>query len=972
MKRQEVNIRGVTRLPDDSASENGQLAHAVNLAADGTGLRPLEKPQLLFELNEGEEVVAIHKNSGYFHYLLRGSNGHLLYVNAAQDGTVTATTRVDTNITIAATTKISVIGNTLCLYGGTVSYILWRDDAYHNLGARPPRLMLRFALSDAKMECSPKGNSNAKWTWRGSTQDVPIFYPGPENESWNLISKESLALGYSSAPLFSDYMKAYDVNLEDAIGTSDTSEAKINEFVDGLTTLALARANKMLADAHRKNRFVMPFFIRYGYRLFDGSVIMHSDPILMVPNLKSPVFLINHMKVREHAGSNNNRSVEINGKAWATTAKLSMHRLNEGDNDNQWHGLEEWKDIITSVGIYVSEPLYTYDQAGKVYGWEYCLNFDPEDPSAEVEPYVDTETEGRCWNDRWGITNRVTDDAQTTEPTAWEKRPMKDEIQVVRDNEDFPFMRLIMPDKTEVRMREEIANCSNFYLLCEIPTDDIRDYEFLDYDKYVKDGTLETITQRHMMPDDNYTRDTTSADLAYAYNNRLHIAEPVRQLAPPMPVGCSWTWWKVTDNSVKKSYWDIAVLTDKGILATMGHTDQDDVQPYYSRNESLNDGLPLFLFFPNEKAKTIVLQEHRKVGATTTNYLYQVDLTPHLRLNGAYWLADLWGTDPTPLVSGSFPTPTVGGVKEEQPHTLISSNAMNPFYFAADNFCETGDGTVRALAVATEAMSEGQFGQHPLYVFTTDGVLALRVGDDGKFTSTHPVSRDIIKDGTQPLNLDKNVVFFTDRGIVALSGSTTRSLTAAVWHGLSATDVPRIADLKQLAGLSGSMPDIEDCDRMLFDYRHQRIYASNGEKSWVLSLTSGLWTQSDTVITAPLNSYPQAIFVAGDDVMTLDTEEKYENALAVTRPIKLGEFAKIRAIRARGFFDPHTANMKTVLLGSRTWKDYKVMRSAIGPAISAHGGSPMRSHVIAFAMHNIDSLNSFSIIFDNEQFNVLR
>jgi hypothetical protein len=542
---------------------------------------------------------------------------------------------------------------------------------------------------------------------------------------------------------------------------------------------------------------------------------------------------------------------------------------------------------------------------------------------------------------------------------------MKDEIQVVRDNNDFPFIRLLMPDKTEKRMREEISKCANFYLLGEIPFDEVN--TFTDIYDYLEDGTLNTITQRRKMPDDNYTRDTTSANVAYAYNNRLHLAEPSRIIADPMPVASSWTWAKGIQAMTKYSYWDIAVQTDKGTVVTEG------AQPTTTAwNDSVNDGPPLFLFFPNPKARTIWLQSHKTVGGTSATSLYRFTLNEHETLNGAYWLADLWGSDPSALVTGTFPTPTTGGVKDEQPHTVISSNALNPFYFEAGNYCETGDGEVLALAVATEAMSEGQFGQHPLYVFTTDGVKALQVGDNGKFVAVHTITRDIIKAGTQPLNLDKSVLFITKRGILRMAGASVAPFTTALWNGFDATSVKRLSDICELAGVEDNVNDISDCDRMVYDYQHQRIYISDNAFSWVYNINTGLWTQAETAISATLNSYPQTIYVDNGIVKSLDTEQHYDHALIVTRPIKLGDFAKIRQLAVRGLLDPQGNDVNTVICGSRKWSDYLILRSSNRPTIHAHGGSPMRSHVIAVTFNGAKSVHGLDIIFDNEQFNVLR
>ena len=79
-------------------------------------------------------------------------------------------------------------------------------------------------------------------------------------------------------------------------------------------------------------------------------------------------------------------------------------------------------------------------------------------------------------------------------------------------------------------------------------------------------------------------------------------------------------------------------------------------------------------------------------------------------------------------------------------------------------------------ALATKALSTGQFGQFPLYVFTDNGIWAMQMNQLGTFSSSHAVSMDVAKKGTI-LALDQAVAFVTDKGLLLITGSDIRNLS---------------------------------------------------------------------------------------------------------------------------------------------------------------------------------------------------
>ena len=79
---------------------------------------------------------------------------------------------------------------------------------------------------------------------------------------------------------------------EFSISFDAISEGSIwNEFSDNnktrITDQVLAHINKFIAErSTNKGKFIFPFFVRYAYRLYDGTLTMHSAPILMIASFR--------------------------------------------------------------------------------------------------------------------------------------------------------------------------------------------------------------------------------------------------------------------------------------------------------------------------------------------------------------------------------------------------------------------------------------------------------------------------------------------------------------------------------------------------------------------------------------------------------------------------------------------------------------------------------------------------------------
>ena len=110
----DIKYNGVTTVPSDYASPDGDLAQATNIAIDADGsLR--------------------NENDGFLLYYIDGSTG--------------VKTAVSDTFSTNEIYQLAAVGNTLlCLTPDGMFYFLWKEDAYVNLGNHLPEVNLQFAV----------------------------------------------------------------------------------------------------------------------------------------------------------------------------------------------------------------------------------------------------------------------------------------------------------------------------------------------------------------------------------------------------------------------------------------------------------------------------------------------------------------------------------------------------------------------------------------------------------------------------------------------------------------------------------------------------------------------------------------------------------------------------------------------------------------------------------------------------------
>ena len=488
------------------------------------------------------------------------------------------------------------------------------------------------------------------------------------------------------------------------------------------------------------------------------------------------------------------------------------------------------------------------------------------------------------------------------------------------------------------KFNQEVRDAANFY---KVASFELEELEPMSTFKDLNIESLENLETHERLPDELDTHASFTGDCLFAFNNRLSVGNIKLTPAAPLPVNSMVQFngaRSATDtDSVRLTVWSRRNGVRFQTLSTTANIiDLDNVFPRY-------------LYHPDHDAYKI------KIENLTTGKSWILPLKPHDFLNGAYYY------NPK-LTLSALPSDTIS--EEESAllapaislaNRVYTSEVDNPFSFPAANRISVGQGTVLGLSTAAKALSQGQFGQFPLYAFTSEGVWALEISDSGTYIARQPITRDVCINAKSLTQIDSAVLFAADRGIMLLSGSSSVCVSDSlnVEDSYSLIDMPYSNDIIKKSELP------EDCFRivpfndyikecgMIYDYVRQRIlvYNHNYCYGYVYSLKTKKWGMTESVLASNVNSYPEALAMSKDGYL-LDcscSEAEMVKGLIFTRPFKLDYpdvLKTINTVIQRGYF--RRGNVCSVLFGSRNMFDWFVISSSKDHYLRGFRGTPYK------------------------------
>ena len=886
-----IRYAGLRSDTPDYDAPDGELAYALGLVAEDGALRPVMPPKVLFSLPEGYTAVHVHQTALFRHFICTDGNAGVAFTDGTEPLTVRPLVTLGEGTELLSATSL---GNTLVLLtSGGLRYLLWRstEEGYLDLGSHLPELPLSFGLRATYVK------SEDFEITASDVPDMPLIIHGEGDGQW-------------------------DEWPDDDGGVTVRSD---------MTAALMAKVNKFIADeATGKGRFLFPFFVRYAYRLFDGSLTMHSAPVLMTAASGPTPEAI----VRNATPSGAIQSPLIACVA-APVHQLDCAALSQDAID----ALRHWRDIVHSVDVFVSAPVWTIDQAGE------CKRFLPAAVSGQ-QFAVSLHTN-----------QALSDD---TYPRRHQLRAFREfyAYTLFPDNPTLTYPTVELPTREQESIDQDVRSVAQFYLLHTYNLDELTTQRAVIN---VPDDYLQSLTAREVMTDDYDSHDQVSAATAYPYNQRLNLAAIRKTLHQPAATAAlvPFTDGYVAHHADGSSptaedgtdfYHLYFLIRQDGCEITVEAPAGQLARGYFNRAPFF------FLFYPNTNAYRAVIQHD-------DGYLsrfYEVDLKAHDFLSGACAFPGFHNPTKTS-------TQPVASPAEERtvslPNRIYTSEVGNPFFFPVTGINAVGDGTILGLRSAARPLSEGQFGEFPLYAFTTDGVWALEVSATGTYSARQPVTRDVCTSPESITQTDSAVLFATDRGVLLLSGATAECITDPLRDDDRPAQLPAANSLldaftrrtghkitpSQASPLTWA--DFLRGIRVLYDYPHRRIllYNPDADYAYVFSARTSLWGMMPSRLTATLASWPAPLAVAHGEVLDFSQDgDDHAPALLLTRPFTLDEPDMLKTITTviqRGHFRP--GHVAQVLYASRDLFNWHLVASSADHRLSGFSGTPYKAFRLA-------------------------
>ncbi len=879
-KQQQLTYeKGITTAPSDATCSDNALEDCVGLVYRDGEHRPLQTP-VSFATGT-PKVLFVHRHASEERYIT-------IQNDVISWGTITSGqySNGGSLLNVSGSPLVSAIGKVLIINDNNgLRYFLWKGSTYAEYSYDMPEILMdMWLVNDKQLD--------------------------PHENIIRTITGDQLV----------------DTDTKDIQGYSVTvfSESSDADKYDSWQSKVIGAISERINTLHKFGAFCFPFWIRYGLVLYDGSVTHLSAPILAMPTVLHGAFL-------SHTNSNGDEEVPTYEPGMTGVSKKFVPTVGFGFLRMQLSQdvvttLNNWKDIISGIRIYVSEEVKNFELEGT---WTFCNNGELD--SNETPRILLDSVCRKTWS-----TSLADVDA-----SSWNKKTMKK-----MEGDWHDVTTYILPTlKTEDRIRNELISNSTFYQLFEIDVTDLTTNVINAEDVFssnalssIKELTTLT-TQTQLEADDYFSHTKTKADFIFPYNGRLNISGITRT---PFEGFHQF----ILCESLSEYSFKIVVYID---------ADGDELKVVHTASNVI-DMMGKYFFYPDPRAKKaeIYIKEGNEY-----KLLYTLTLKEHPGLNGAYYFGTMPNDSDKNLISGlgyydtCYPAsqnstiPTIVTTPEKLDGIIQTSEVNNPFLFLAKGTFNIGLGRVFAMSTITHALSQGQFGQYPLILFSNSGIWAASLNAEGYFTSVTPLSRETALESNPCVTQTDNAVLFA-----------------------SVKGLMRIGD-GGVVCLSEQLRDIAPFLKtafMVYDHKHSLIWiigasSQNGQTCYIYNLKTGTFTKHNRTqqqFISSVNLYPDNLICVNNGLLSFDmipnedSDNTTYNATIKTRPMKLENALALKSILGMQHIKSLSAGASMTLKIEASnnldnWVELKSLR-----------GMPWKYYKFTYTFTNLKAIDSFA------------
>ena len=953
--RQDVIFKGLTNSPSDYNCQDGELSTCLNLINEDGTLHPIHQPVVAEQnitLDAGDTIELVHKATHdetiHSHYIIRKSDDTWFWMEKGGDGT-----RKTIDLKRFHANAVTAVGNILSFIGESkILYSYWDNGVYRVVDFTEVTYDAKLTRTSFKMSV----------------------------DSWvkdNTITEQGYTL-----PLEDFNTYGFPEELGEKVTTIlfDSQDAYVNKYMDSYS-------------------FKYIQFAILAIQLYDGSYIQIGNPFILAPKEKIEDSIGFRWSYTD--GGITSGNLNLTYEAGNIYATYKGQEIDNYELSVKIKNIDEYKTLIKGVDIFISNTLFPYNTNGNILAKENYFYFRNDKGHVRISDY--SYINGRFQHG-------------------------------IRNYHYQPY--------TEEEIYEKIDNLS-FYKSTSFSFDNVKDGVSKKLKRVL--GTEESL------PLADLQRESYGAMCAITYNNRLHLGNVMSSITTRCNNGNGYYSPVAPNKSLKEdsdqflyryepkgqfngNYIDnfgtgqdgsncidkICQVVSKVHLKI---NNKDEVFSYY---DELHYPLPPILSFPSNKAKIIDLLIRIPERGTYSCYkksfsLYESDTFGfnyavnysngtfcHIQANNVTMNYESWtvtiSQDPSwKKISEEEFNKEKSNIKEStingsRTSSLVKvSEAENPLIFPAKNSVQVGSSIISALAANTRPISEGQFGEAPLYAFTDEGVWVLMLGEEGTYMARQPANREICSNPKGILQIDDAVLYPTERGIMMQQGRESVCITDALddypfdflsiySHSTKDKTYPN----RLLA--TGKIPEsdvkyvrfrkyLENAD-MIYDYYDGRIIVFNPyyTYAYVYSLKSKMWGTMHNVFYKRVNIYPESYATdKAGKILDVYVKEPTESVpfFLCSRRLTLGQevYKTMFDCITRGYFSSiQEGKCGMVLFGSNDLVNWYYISSSVDIYIRSLVGSPYKYFRIALIgkLAPNESISGLSTAFQERLQNKLR
>ncbi len=905
--------KGLTTSPSNLLSDDTDLVESVNMLFRAGEMHPIQAPVKIGAFtNDKEELRFVHNIDGYVNYITHDGLSLRIYNYADAElklifkEDIRGLFAIDAvhSTLVLSTAKgilyIHFIAGTYTLLGElpkpSVTFCLEAAQTYNNDNTyTPPTLVDYTRAAECKAYYSTEGKLCQFEEISGITESGYHLQVSSVSNSSTDDSNTQTYIGYGVIP---------------------SKQADFNDAVQGILAHGMNNVKKNRA-------FAFPFFVRFALRMYDGTYTRISNPVLCLPSIHYNGFLKSKaVKLGGRLGSSEMQFNVTNQKSgyfipWLSDAALYF-KCSIPD-------IDKWKDIIKDFVVFTSDEVLPFTMDG---GWKFCQ------PSSLIKEILNNSMEKRDI-----ITLDYIKDLYFNSTEEWTYDLSSSGS--FGDKKNYytkgPLTSLIVAEKrkSEEDIKKELLKKSVFYKLFEVkansPLLDGKTYN--NSQELIEDGVVENLTEQQQLGvDDYYGWTTLRPGKMFTYNSRINLIN-VRRL--PFSGFSQFVAFK-PESPDARSLDFYTRIQSSSMEACVKSTVR-----------TIPEALRMWFSYPDPNAKEVI------IVADNSNIL-SLSLQQHPRLNAAYFMGN-WPPSFKPRFT-TGETPSLNYNSELLTSQIFTSVVNNPFVFQASGDNTVGTGSILGIAANTEPISQGQFGQYPLLVFTTEGIYGMSVNSEGLYSASYPMSREVCNNPAS-ITPTGSLVFFTSaKGLMAVSGGNVSCVSTQLQGRNPSPQFLTLGDGNFIKFLSGSF--------LAYDYRDSLLHIINPTKKYeyVYSIPDGTFAKaklSDWVLTTA-NAYPDSLIQLIDGtVLSLNSKPDINDDTTLysgtftTRPLKLGSSLQLKTIhQILHLFDTANGKIALRIYGSNDCRNWCELHSL--------HGKPWKYYTLSYKLSNMLATDAFA------------